>query len=97
MSSYTPASDLDENVSDDSISSEGALGASKSVPHVLVSKMSMLNAKSQDIFQGEVTLEGEEGLFKCELKDRAIKIFKQDKVKLFIEMEKAQTTFDDIK
>lgn len=42
-------------------------------------------------------MEGEEGLYRCEVKDRVIKIFKQDKTKFFIELEKAEVRLDDIK
>jgi hypothetical protein len=52
----------------ESIISESDLSESRNVPHVLVSKMSMLASKCENIFQGDIILSNEKNnVYQCEI------------------------------
>ena len=69
----------------------------KNVPHAFISKISMLSFKCDDIFQGEVNVVGVDGLLHCELKNRAVKIDEEGKVRYFIELEKGRCWMEEVK
>ena len=68
------------------MSSEDSFVNSRMLPQVLVSKMSLLAAKCENIFQGEVQLGGEHALCDCQLKDRVLRLERYGRLLYFIEL-----------
>lgn len=82
----------------ESIISDSDLPESKNVPHVLVSKMSMLASKCQNIFHGDVILSDQKDhAYQCDIEDHNIRIYHAEKVKYFIELKNARCSLENIR
>ncbi len=44
----------------------------------------MLTSKCEDIFQGEILLESDPNIYRCQIKDFCIKIDRANKIRYFI-------------
>ena len=85
MVEYPSSSELDQSIAEDSEHGNTVL---TNVPQALISKMSMHSNKFEHIFQGEVELAGEDNVFRCEIRDKVIKIANGGKIRYFVEIGK---------